>query len=111
MTKVLDDIIMKNHDNKACKANCEANGKTFNQTPYQCHYFSGSRDYNNLLEFQELTDSDVLQTSMSRNTAETNLAEYLIQLKRLENWNMDIADGVRAKEDQNNELKANLGKL
>ena len=111
MTKVLDDIINKNHDDKACKANCEANGKTFNQTPYQCHYFSGSRDYNNLLELQELTDSDVLQTSMSRNTAETNLAEYLIQLKRLENWNMDIADGVRAKEDQNNELEANLGNL
>ena len=99
MTKVLDDIIMKNHDNKACKANCEANGKTFNQTPYQCHYFSGSRDYNNLLEFQELTDSDILEAAMSLKSNRTNIASFQFLLRRFEGLKADVTDGIRTKED------------
>ena len=99
MTKVLGDIVNKSHDNKVCKANCDANGNAFNQAPYQCTYFTGSQHYNNLLEFQELIDSDVLEAAMSLKTNRTNIASFQFLLRRFEGLKADVTDGVRTKED------------
>ena len=115
MVKVLDDITNKNHDNKACEANCEANGKAFNQKPYQCHYFSGSQHYSNLLEFQELIDSDILEAAMSLKTNRTNIASFQFLLRHFEGLEADVTDGVRTKEDFDKydsvDIKQTLGNL
>ena len=95
----MGDIVNKNHDNKVCKANCDANGKAFNHAPYQCTYFSGSQHYNTLLELQEYTDSDILEAAMSLKTNRTNIASFQFLLKRFEGLKADVTDGVRTKED------------
>ena len=99
MTRLLGDIVNKNHDNKVCKANCGANGNAFNQAPYQCTYFSGCQHYNNLLEFQELTDSDILEAAMSLKSNRTNIASFQFLLRRFEGLKADVTDGIRTKED------------
>ena len=115
MTKVLGDIVKKNHDNKACEANCEANGNAFNQKPYQCTYFTGSQHYNTLLEFQELSDSDILKAAMSLKTNRTNIASFQFLLRRFEGLKADLTDGVRTKEDLDNydivDMEQTLGNL
>ena len=112
LTKVLRDIIDKTHDKKACKINCKENGKVFNQTPYQCRYFSKGLDYNSLLEYQELSYSDTVDdvTTVASNSTKDKIVEYQFQLSLLEDLKADVDDGVRAKEDLN-ELEQNLGNL
>ena len=99
MTKASGDIVNKSHDNKVCKANCDANGNAFNQAPYQCTYFTGSQHYNTLLEFQELSDSDILKNAMSLKTNRTNIASFQFLLRRFEGLKADVTDGIRTKED------------
>ena len=109
------DIINKNHDNQACKANCDANGKTFNQAPYQCTYFNGSPHFNNLLEYREMSDSDILEAVKSLTTRRTNIAAFQFLLKCYEGLQADAKDGVRTQEDLANfnldEMRETLGKL
>ena len=109
LTKVLRDIIDKTHDKKACKINCEENGKVFNQTPYQCRYFSKGLDYNSLLEYQELSYSDTVDDVASKATKD-KIVDYQFQLSLLEDLKTDVDDGVRANEDLNT-LETHLGNL
>ena len=95
----MGDIVNKNHDNKVCKANCVANGNSFNQEPYQCTYFSGSPHYNTLLELQEYSDSDILEATMSLKTKRSNNASFQFLLRRFEGLKADVIDGVRTQED------------
>ena len=105
------DIIDKKHDKNVCKINCEENGKIFNQTPFQCHYFSNDEKYNNLLKHQEFNDSDILDdVKVASKSTEDKIVEYQFQLSLLEDLKADVDDGVRAKEDLN-ELEQNLGNL
>ena len=109
LTKVLRDIIDKTHDKKACKINCKENGKVFNQTPYQCRYFSKGLDYNSLLEYQELSYSDTVDDVASKATKD-KIVDYQFQLSLLEDLKADVDDGVRANEDLNT-LETHLGNL
>ena len=109
LTKVLRDIIDKTHDKNACKINCKENGKIFNQTPYQCRYFSKGLDYNSLLEYQELSYSDTVDDVASKATKD-KIVDYQFQLSLLEDLKTDVDDGVRANEDLNT-LETHLGNL
>ena len=96
------DIIDQKHDMKACKTNCAENGKVFNQSPFQCHYFSNDEKYNNLLKHQEFNDSDILDdVKVASKSTEDKIVECQFQLSLLEDLKADVDDGVRAKEDQN----------
>ena len=95
---------------KACKTNCAENGKVFNQSPFQCHYFSNDEKYNNLLKHQEFNDSDILDVKVASKSTKDKIVEYQFQLSLLEDLKADVDDGVRANEDLNN-LEAQLGNL
>ena len=111
LTKVLRDIIDKTHDKKACKINCKENGKVFNQTPFQCHYFSKGLNYNSLLKYQEFNDSNILDdVTVATKSTKDKIVDYQFQLSLLEDLKTDVDDGVRANEDLNN-LEAQLGNL
>ena len=111
LTKVLRDIIDKTHDKKACKINCKENGKVFNQTPYQCHYFSKGQNYNSLLKYQEFNDSNILDdVTVATKSTKDKIVDYQFQLSSLEDLKADVDDGVRANEDQK-ELETQLGNL
>ena len=111
MTTILRDIIDQKHDMKACKTNCAENGKVFNQSPFQCHYFSNDEKYNNLLKHQEFNDSDILDdVKVASKSTKDKIVEYQFQLSLLGDLKADVDDGVRAKEDLN-ELEQNLGNL
>ena len=111
LTQDLRDIINKTHDKKACKINCEENGKVFNQTPFQCHYFSKGQNYNSLLKYQEFNDSNILDdVTVAAKSTKDKIVEYQFQLSLLEDLKADVDDGVRAKEDQS-ELETHLANL
>ena len=95
---MLKGILYKKHDKVTCQDNCKQNGKIFGQTPYQCQYYSGDLRYDNLLDHQELpnTDTDDATTSLVSNPS---ILKFFAQVVQLEDANSDLEIRVRKQED------------
>ena len=96
MTTVLNNIKERKHDQKVCFTNCKENGKTFNQIPQTCRFYTGSPRYKDLLEHLEIPNVDASDGGTSSNP---NIKDFCLQLILLEDFKEEISLGFRKEED------------
>ena len=100
MQKALTDVIEKKHDKVACQQNCKENGKIFNHAAFQCHYYSKSPKFDELLIKRALIGSDYPDASTDENEGDVEqliaLDDKLVILEELE---FEVKLGCRAQED------------
>ena len=96
MTNVLNNIKERKHDKEVCFTNCKENGKTFNQVPHQCRFYTGSPRYKDLLEHHEVPNVDASDGGTSSNP---KIKEFHLQLILLEDFKEEFSLGFRKEED------------
>ena len=87
----------KDHDKKVCLTNCKDNGETFNQTPHQCRYYSGSQKYQRLLEFHKISTDDSSGGCVT--SSSQTIRDFCLQLILLEDYKGEFNSGYRKEED------------
>ena len=95
---MLKDILDKKHDKDTCKANCYQNGKFFSQTPFQCKYFSGDLDYNNLLVHDKF-NYDSTDGATTLVVTDPTVLKFFGQFVQWDDLKSDLEIGVRKQED------------
>ena len=107
---MLKGILDKKHDKVTCQANCKQNGKIFEQTPYQCQYYSNDLKYDSLLVHKEfnhnLTDGET-----AAEVTDPRILKFFVQFVQWDDLNSDLEIGVRNHEDVPVELEQTLVEL
>ena len=93
---MLNNIKERKHDQKVCFTNCKENGKTFNQIPHPCRFYTGSPRYKDLLEHHNVPNID---TSHGGSSSNPNIKEFCLQLILLEDFKEEFRLGFRKEED------------
>ena len=95
---MLNDILEKKHDKVTCKANCIKNGKIFCQTPYQCQYYSGDLNYDNLLTLEKYNYDPTNGATTSLKT-DPHILKFFVEFVHWEDLKSDLEIGVRQQKD------------
>ena len=96
LSKMLQDVIEKKHDDTACQSNWKKNGSIFNQVPNTCQYFENCPHYSDLLVHEKRYKSMEIKYGLSKID---QVADFRIQLALFQGVKDEVMLGCRLSKD------------